>query len=44
MFFSSYIHLTEKGQISKRKMAEVPYFISYTIRFVLINLRTDFNI
>ena len=29
MIFSSFIHLTEKGQMSKRKMPEVPYFISY---------------
>ena len=36
MFFSSFIHLTEKGQISKRKMAEVLYFIYK--RFVWINI------
>ena len=27
MIFSSLIHLNEKGQISKRKMAELLYFI-----------------
>ena len=27
MFFSSFIQLTEKGQISQRKMVEVLYFI-----------------